>query len=200
MNIYVESNFVLELTLMQEEFESCENILSICESGQWQLIIPAYSLAEPYETLIRRDKNRTQLAKSVLDEINQLSRSLPYKAEINTFHTLVSLLTKSGAEEKVRLSKVRDRLLQIAEILPLGKEIISLASTHEISQGLKPQDAVVYASVLQHLNATGFSKSCFLNKNSKDFADPDIKNALASCGCKILFKFEDGYQYIQSQI
>lgn len=31
MNVYVESNFVLELALRQEEFTSCERVLSLCE-------------------------------------------------------------------------------------------------------------------------------------------------------------------------
>jgi len=52
VNIYVESNFVLELPLLQEQYASCEDILRLCQAGKAQLIIPAYSLVEPYETLI----------------------------------------------------------------------------------------------------------------------------------------------------
>jgi hypothetical protein len=51
VNVYVESNFVLELALLQEQHASCEDILRLCEAGKAQLIIPAYSLAEPHETL-----------------------------------------------------------------------------------------------------------------------------------------------------
>ena len=54
MNVYVESNFVLELALLQEQSASCEEILGLCEAGRVQLVVPAYSLAEPYETLVRR--------------------------------------------------------------------------------------------------------------------------------------------------
>ena len=50
MNVYVESNFVLELAFLQEQCSSCEKILSLCEARRIQLLIPAYSLAEPYET------------------------------------------------------------------------------------------------------------------------------------------------------
>ena len=52
MNVYVESNFVLELALLQEQFASCEKMLGLCRSGDIPLVIPAYSLAEPYETLV----------------------------------------------------------------------------------------------------------------------------------------------------
>ena len=37
MNIYVESNFVLELALMQEQHDSCENILLLCENKKAHL-------------------------------------------------------------------------------------------------------------------------------------------------------------------
>ncbi|AFY91210.1 hypothetical protein Chro_5873 (plasmid) [Chroococcidiopsis thermalis PCC 7203] len=39
MNIYVETNFVLELTFEQEQSASCEQILQTCEAGQGHLII-----------------------------------------------------------------------------------------------------------------------------------------------------------------
>lgn len=200
MNVYVESNFVLELTLMQEEHKSCEQILSLCESGKVQLFIPAYSLAEPFETLIRRDTRRNQLAKTVEDELNQLGRSTPYRTEVDASQAVVSLLSRSGSEERERLAIIRDRLIQIAEIIPLEKEILSLASIHEAQHDLSPQDAIVYTSVVQHLSTLRSTGSCFLNRNSKDFADPDIEDSLAKYSCKILFSFRRGHDYIQSQI
>lgn len=61
MNIYVETNFVLELFFQQEQFTSCEEILKLCEARQAKIIIPAYSLAEPHEKLIRQARNRKEL-------------------------------------------------------------------------------------------------------------------------------------------
>ncbi len=54
MNIYVETNFILELTFEQEQSASCEQILQFCEAEQTKLFIPAYSLAEPHEKLSRQ--------------------------------------------------------------------------------------------------------------------------------------------------
>ena len=53
MDIYVESNFVLELALLQEHHESCEKIIQLCEASKVKLILPAYTLVEPYETIMR---------------------------------------------------------------------------------------------------------------------------------------------------
>ena len=58
MNVYVESNFILELALEQEQSSSCDAILSLGERQDIRLVLPAFSLSEPYETLVRRAKDR----------------------------------------------------------------------------------------------------------------------------------------------
>jgi len=47
MIIYVESNFVLELAYLQEEHESCEEILNLAQEGKIGLVLPAYSILVP---------------------------------------------------------------------------------------------------------------------------------------------------------
>lgn len=66
MNVYAETNFVLEMALKQEYYYDCQKIMELCQDGKINLIIPAYSIVEPYETLIRRHRNRKKL-KSTLD-------------------------------------------------------------------------------------------------------------------------------------
>ena len=56
MIVYVESNFVLELALLQEEHDSCDAIIMLAETRDIELVVPAFSLAEPYEALVRRSR------------------------------------------------------------------------------------------------------------------------------------------------
>src|SRR5258708_31287670 len=198
MNIYAESNFVLELALMQEEQDSCEGILQLCESGDSQLVLPAFSLAEPYDTLTRRDKDRKQLAQRVEAELRQLGRSKPYKTETDLHRTMAALLVRSGEEETQRLFQVRDRLLKIAEIIPLDKAILISAAQIQSTQKLSAPDAIVLASTMQHLTLTNSTQSCFLNKNSYDFDDPDIEDMLAARNCKMILSFPQGLNYIHN--
>jgi hypothetical protein len=65
---------------------------------------------------------------------------------------------------------------------------------------LSPQDAIVYASIIDHLSQKSPPKSCFLNKNSRDFDDPDIVEMLERNNCKMLPRFDQGYQYLHSQL
>jgi len=200
MDVYVESNFVLELALLQEQYESCEKILALAEAGEIKLILPAYSLIEPYETLSRYARNRNRLSNELGTELKQLSRSEPYRESVDMLQKVTGFLVRSQEEEKTRLRSTLGRLLATAEIIPLTSEILASATAYQSDHDLSPQDSIVYGSVLGHLRASVAPTKCFLNRNSKDFDDPDIVDTLASHNCKVIFTFEAGHRYISSQI
>ena len=197
MNVYVESNFILELAWMQEQHESCEKILALCQDQQVTLIIPAYSFGETYETLGRHQKNRRLLNTALETELKQLKRSHLHKDKIESYQ-MISVLLESDAEENQSFLQSHRRLLELAEIIPLTKDILLAAQTSPKLNS--PQDSIVYASVLQYLNQHNNEPSCFINKNSKDFNDPDVIDELNSNNCKLLSSFNDGYGYIRATI
>ena len=200
MNIYVETNFVLELVFEQEQQISCEQILALCESGQSRLIIPAYCLAEPHEKLTRQAGSRRELQRNLETELRQLARTASYTARINSIQEIASLLVHGNEEEKQRFIRYRDRLLGIAETVPLTIDILREAATHESPYDLTPQDALVYTSVIAHLRQNQPSVSCFLNRNSKDFDNPDIVDELDRHNCKMIPRFDHGYGFIQARL
>lgn len=200
MNVYVESNFVLELALLQEQHASCEDILQLCEVGHIQLVMPAYSLAEPYETLVRRHKQRQRIRTELDAELRQLARTSVYADRLSGFRHLTALLIDSADEEVKHLESVRSRLLQVAEVIPLEASILIAATQCQVAHGFSPQDALVYAAVLSHLEEHHALPSCFLNRNSRDFDDPDVVVELDRYNCKLLPRFDAGYQFISSCI
>ena len=200
MNIYVKTNFVLELVFEQEQHTSCEQILTLCESGQSRLIIPAYCLAEPHEKLTRQAGSRRELQRNLETELRQLARTASYTARINSIQDIAGLLVRSNEEEKKRFLRYRDRLLGIAEIIPLTINILREAATHEAPYDLTPQDALVYTSVIAHLRQHQPPVSCFLNRNSKDFDNPDIVDELDRNNCKMIPRFDHGYGFIQARL
>ena len=200
MNIYVETNFVLELVFAQEQHASCEQILALCESGQPRLIIPAYCLAEPHEKLTRQAGSRRELQRNLETELRQLARTASYTARITSIQDIASLLVRSNEEEKQRFIHYRERLLNIAEIIPLTIDILREVATYESLYDLTPQDALVYASVIVHLHQNHPPVSCFLNRNSKDFDNPDIVDELDRNDCKMIPRFDHGLGFIQARL
>ena len=200
MNVYVESNFVLELALIQEQSASCEEILGLCEANRVRLIIPAYSLAEPYETLTRRHKTRKKMKQDLDTEFSQIARTAPLSEPLRGFKDLTALLISVAQQETQRLENVRSRLIEAAEIIPLDTSVLAASTEYQRAHDLSAQDALVYSSVLSHLKRVPARESCFLNRNSTDFDDQNIVDELADYNCKLLFQFYTGYSFISAAL
>ena len=196
MNVYVESNFVLELALAQEQSESCGEILSLCEARRIRLVVPAYSLAEPYETLARHQKNRKKLKEEFDFELDQIARSTTFQERLLGFRDLTALLINVADESAKQLEAVRSRMISAACVIPLDSSVLASAAQYQKAHGFAAQDALVYSSVVSHLKQAGGTGSCFLNKNSKDFDDQSIVEELGSYICKLLPRFDAGYGFI----
>ncbi|MEA2601074.1 MAG: hypothetical protein QOF89_2066 [Acidobacteriota bacterium] len=199
MNAYVESNFVLELALVQEQHASCERILTLCEAGAIGVVVPAYSIVEPYETLLRRHLDRKRLKDALDRELQQLSRTSNYAQRLGGFEASTALLLDSAAEEIQRLEDVRSRLVACATVIALEASILSMAAQHQARHGLSAKDAIVYASVLSHLNAESGPQSCFMTRDA-DFGDPDIVDELKAHRCKLIPRFDAGFSFLSASL
>ena len=52
MIVYIESNFVLEVALEQEESKAAEDILGLVEEGRIKLVLPTFALIDFLDTEI----------------------------------------------------------------------------------------------------------------------------------------------------
>lgn len=199
MIVYIESNFILELAFLREEHENCQTLLDFAEAHILSLVMPAFSIGEPYEVWVRRSKQRRDLHTRLNNEIQELARSKPYKEVQQEFQKLTDLLLRSGEEEKRRLDMTLDAVLKTAEVIPININTIQAAITSQKTLDLSPQDSIVYASIIEHLRgaSTGDTR-CFVTKNSKDFVNPDIVNELALYSCKLLVRFKAGLDYARN--
>lgn len=200
MIVYVESNFILEMAFAQEESESCESIIALAESGTIQLIIPAICISEPYEVIIRRSKSRLELNRQLGAELRQLSRSQPYSQIVERSRDIVSLLATSVEEEKQRLDATLSQILECSEVLPIDGTTLRSAIEFQGTLNLSPQDSLVYAAVINHLDTAPTDDKCFLNRDSKDFLIQDIDSQLTSLGCRMIPQFVQGLEYIQRSL
>lgn len=200
MNIYVETNFVQELVFLQEQSESCEKILSICEKKDATILIPAFSLAEPLEKLHRQKSSRQEIQKSLDSEIRQLSRTTGYETKIQAIKNLDLLFAQSIEDERQRFEVYRKRILDAAVVLPLDLNILLEAEGLEKSLNLSAQDAIVYVSVLSNLRSNSSKDDCFLNRNSKDFDIPEIRSELGDYNCTMIPRFDDGFRFVETHV
>ena len=201
MNVYVESNFVLELALRQAQSESCQTLVDYAANGQIALVVPAYSLAEPYDTITRRRKERAQVKRDVDSALSQLQRTSAYSDEIDRLRDLTNLLISSANDEKLHLESAITQLAEVSEVIALVPEIILESLKRQEDFDFSPQDALVYASVVSHLKGSGSEgQNCFLNRDARDFEDQNVVDELSNWGCRLLTDFDDGLDFVRSQV
>jgi hypothetical protein len=200
MIVYVESNFILELAYLQEEHEACSHILRLAEERAILLAVPAFCLGEPYEAWFRRNKRRDDFIEQFANEMRQLSRSQPFSDLRRPSQEVENALARSGEEEKRRLDETLQRLVDVATILPLDREVVRAGIDAQRSTALSAQDAIVYTSVRLHLSTVPAERKCFVTKNSDDFSIPEIRRELGVHNCRLMFRFQHGLSYIQSQL
>lgn len=190
MRVYVETNFVLELALEQEQHESCERLLELARSKRIDLVIPAYSLVEPYDALRRRHLSREAMKADIDRELGLLVRSADYQERLEGFRDISDRLIESTREETRRLEEVRLRIFSACVVLPLDTECLVDAAAYRLGYGLSPPDAIVYAAVISHLESN----------RDKDFNDPDLVAEMRVNGCALIPSFDDGVSYIESHL
>ena len=200
MIVYVESNFILELAYQQEEHESCGHILTAAQQGGITLALPAFCLGETYESWVRRSRERRALHEQLTRELKQLARSQTYNTLLRDSSAVTRALISSGEEEKQRLDRVIISMTDVAAIIPLARETIQQAIPLQASRSLSPQDAIVYSSILAHMSSAPGQPKCFLTRNSRDFANPDVEQDLQRHDCKLLTKFINGLDYIRGRM
>ena len=200
MIVYVETNFVLELAFLQEEHEQCRSLLSIAREREGtELALPVFCVGEAYEAFERKRRERLDLADKLRGELTQIVRSRPYTDRSKELNELADLFVRSGREQKARLDRVLDEVLGVGRLLPLDRETHGKAVNYQKTRSLAPQDSIVYASIMEGLEKGARSPSCFITRNSKDFANPDIRDLdLANRSCTLLTNFTAGLGYVQA--
>lgn len=199
MIVYAETNFLLEIAYLQEGSESCREILDLAGNDKLTLSVPAFSMIEARQTWNRRSSEHRALQNQLQPIIRQLARSGPFSTVTESSLELLKAL-ESGEDTRTRLEDLLAALPSMARILPLDSEIVARARRVENNLGLSPSDAVVYATVLFHLQSAPAGRKCFLNRDSKGFANPDVYDELDDLGCKLIVSFENGRDFIRSEL
>ncbi len=198
MNVYIESNFVLEHALEQEQCESCEQLIRLASARSIRLVIPAFSLAEAHMAILRKKQERNKLIGELQRHLSELGRSRPYRESPGNMSDLAGVLVRSAERERAGLERAVEQLLETAYVIPLTSEIFYQASGMQTGLDMSAQDSIVLASIVSHLAETKPAESCHLNRNTKDFDDPNVRYVLDEFGCKFFGRFDEGLRYVEA--
>jgi hypothetical protein len=197
MIVYAESNFILELTLEQEELASAENILVAAERGRTTLVVPSFAIHEPFSTIAHRSRIRRQINASIGEQVRQFERSATHAGLATEIRAVAAKLARLEGHELARLQSTVARVLRVATVAPATPPVFASAMDYASGFVLSLQDGMVLASVVDHAAAQPPTEpKVFATRNPKDFDAPDIVNLLASRGCELAVTFDDAWKRI----
>ncbi len=152
MNVYVNSNFVIELALRQEQYAAASRILSWAQQKRLTLVCPALVLAEPLSNMNYRRVERKALGKSLRTfSASCLARSgehLAAEEQVGGVLDYLDAMDKSEAEETHGICRV---LLATARIMPLNVETMDGSRIVAQDYDIGLTDSLVLTAILVDL-------------------------------------------------
>ncbi len=211
MIVYVESNFVLEIALAQEQSLSADAILSLATSGKIELVYPSFALSEPFTTVMYRRGERTRLYDAFLKMLNQIKRTEPLRQTVQNLELLIATLRSAQKSDFEPLHKIIERMLIAGRAIEITPSSFREALRYQEELDLSSQDSIIYACIVADLQTRPREEvKCFLSRDKDAFSDEaDLKDRilskkrmkaeLKSYGCRYISAFDDGLSFITSQ-
>ena len=191
MTVYLESNFVLEITLGQEQASAAEAILDRAERREAVLAIPWLALAEPFATIMKRSQDRNTLVDLMNRQLSGLRRSPMLGGAARDMENALNRLAPINREVTDNLLQTTERILDVATVLSVNGAVFRQAMAYRTLHGLSPQDAMVYASVVGDLASNDSSGPHHFVTRDLDFQVKDIENELRTNNCDLLSSFTE---------
>jgi predicted nucleic acid-binding protein len=194
--VYVESNFVLVVALMEEQAFSAIKILDLSEAGRIDLVFPIFAISEPFGTVAVRGRRRKRLCNRLKDQVRELKRSEPRRSVVSQVEPVAVTLLQVEKEEFDLLESTVQRLLGVGRAIGINESVFRDALAYEKHYGLAPQDAIIYSAIVTDLKrSNSLEQKCFISRNWKDFRDPEIESELATYNCTYLEDFAAGLDF-----
>lgn len=201
MIVYVESNFILEIALEQEQAQAAHAILTLAESSKLKLAFPSFVLSEPFESVMRERRERNALHDSLVKTLNRLQRSEPHKQILVNLKPVIRILKDAYVREIDLLHSTFDRLLSVGECIEVNIFSFRDAVKYQKNLDLSPQDSIVYSAMVADLKRRPEHEvKCFLSRDNKAFDNDDnrsIKAELEVYNCRYIGSFTQGLSFIQ---
>lgn len=197
MIVYVESNFVLEIARNQEQAAEADEILGLAEQGRVELAFPSIAVCEPFSTWGYR---RTDFAR-IRSEVERAVRLLlpagvTFEIVLDAGY-VAQILTATSA----RLDETILRMLQTGTAIPVSSDVFQRSLDYRGLGLSKPQDAVVFASVVKDLEARNPREAkCFVSKDAKDLDQEDLKQLLRRHQCEFKPNFAAGLAWLRAHL
>ncbi len=199
MKVYMETNFILELVLRQEEDTAAIELLELAEAGSVKLRIPTASLIEAGAVCQHRNADRDRFDRVVAAFDMQGRRSGHLRDATLAVDKSLSSFADAVRREASVLDEVANRLSLLNAFIDLNAGMISRAMFRTGVQDLRMRDAVILEAVLSDLSREVRDDSFFVSRDA-DFSEHDVRSELLALGCVQVSTFKTALAKIHPRL
>ncbi len=199
MIVYVETNFVLEIVLAQEQHIAAETILAMAEMQKLELAFPSFIISEVYSTIVRRQKERKGLLNSFQETLKQIKRSEHLKDTALSMEPLVSRLLDAETPENDLLYNTIQKMLSVGHSIESDLQSLVEARSYQLDYDLFLPDSIIYATIINDLKKRPENEAKrFLSKDIKAFSGSRVKADLRRYKCIYFPNFDNALENIKA--
>jgi len=205
MIVVVETNFIFELVLQQEEVAACEELISLCSVRPARMVVPAFAIAEAGMVLERRrGERRSFLQTDLARHAHEIGRSKTLGRFESALREVNNELLSAESDEASRWLGFRvdlDRMEVIPTDAGVLEETIAIQRGREIERF---PDAIIFASLKKYLhgirNAGVTDPACFVSRDDDAFLKPEILKELRELHCTFVNSFANAASRVRATI
>jgi len=192
--VYAETNFILELTLGQEQCTSCRQLVNWAKSRQLDLRLPAYAFYESRAAILLKQDVRSKLKAAMDTQVEELGRTAPFAEFVDAFDPGRVALSKITIGEAALLDEITADLEACTSSIPFDlTAALDVNVFRELNVIKGEADLIVFSSVAADLEkrmiAGDVAPSIFVTRNSRDFGR-NAKGVFRKYACDLFTSYD----------
>ena len=194
MIVYAETNFILELTLGQEQCTSCRQLVNWAQGRQLDLRLPAYAFYESRAAILLKQEVRSKLKDAIDTQVEELGRTVPFGEFMEAFAPARATLSNITITETALLEEIIGALAACSSDIPLDRTAALDVTVFRDLRLIKGDaDLIIFSCIAADLEkrfaAGDVAPSIFVTRNSRDFGR-DAKGFLRKYACDVFTSYD----------
>jgi len=200
MKVYVETNWLLDLSLEQERIQASSFVIELARDKKICLCLPEISLVEADQKIVRRKLQREILIENLRQEGRELKRvrDAMYQAQAAAIEEDITRLIEISDFEREHFDATVRDISKSLTWLHLDDDSLQKSFDFEEHHGLNRLDALVYAVVRADAVSAPASEKCFIDYDG-DFSDTGLKRDMRVLGIKLLGSPESAENFLRRE-
>lgn len=205
INVYVETNYLLNIARKQEESLYSSKILELAKNKKINLKLPIYCIPESYMALQRRHEPFKTLKDTAAVVLNELTRSLDrsrlHKLTYEAYKNLPTEIVTIIQREVNQLDRAINEVLKSAKTLNCSYKIHKKGIVFRTALDIPHEmDSAAIAAIEEDIKTVKFSRDKVFITADKKMLTVELKKLLQQQKCINFSSFRKAYEFIENRI